>query len=927
MLNPVLMLVVLFCIFLLALLFNQHISDWIGVFLGSDAITLDAPEKRFSIIASGIAIAAVIMKVPSWLYEKLRHKPPTLPPEIVFVQQMPTPNGEALLKAYCQKLRKTCELIDLSLVDTKFFEYARSVESSITLPLVYQEMDVLPCHPSKQDRQDAEDPAQVRGESRTPLLQALAGDTYRRVVLLGDPGSGKSIAMDNLAWLLAGYVIGERDERLPMPLRDSPPVVRVRLRSAALLCRQDGFDLIKAMCHEVCALLEDSGAALWQVLQTPLLDHGVILLDGLDEVPETDGMRADMFDAIDALVKSLGPRARLIITSRPYVFEDTQRYWLDGFASLELQPMDNSQVERFIEHWYRLMRETRRRSVALARRKAHELFVELQDREYLLEPARRPLILTLLVSLHFAREVLPHSRAELYQEAIALMLERWAQRIYRDNPDYPLDEYERKALRESEATRKIALQKLAMSAHRNKQLQISDREIKGLFSDFLPGDCNAGNLLDFIRYRSGILKPGQGSSFEFYHRSFQDYLAALDIAEMDDWQDQIERLLREEGRDWWGEVYLLLVSAKVAGHSKPDAVALLRRFVPEHIDYAGYEAGEWQWLFLSARAVIEQQKPLQNYDNKHYQKLRCDLTAHLLALTERGHDYALPVAVRAEAGRLLGELGDPRPGVTVRCDDSGRPLRFTVDGRETDLPDIVWEVIPGGPDGDFRISRYPVTNAQFACFVDADGYQDERYWLQPPAALDWLRETFGKVDSALSDIRRQPRFWEQRKWNNPNHPVVGISWYEALAFCHWLDASGQYPGHVRLPTEAEWEFAAGGPLGLQYAWGDTADPSLGNYRDTKLGRTSAVGLFPCGKAFAEQGVALYDMSGNVWEWTSSLWDNQEAQRENAELAIRGGSWFDGAGGVRCAYRLRSHPLDRYNFVGFRLLCGVLPGAF
>ncbi len=81
--------------------------------------------------------------------------------------------------------------------------------------------------------------------------------------------------------------------------------------------------------------------------------------------------------------------------------------------------MSNGQIELFINNWYQLLREARNRSKEAAQKKAHQLFVELQNRDYLLEPARRPLILTLLTSLHFSRELLPHSRAELYQEAVA----------------------------------------------------------------------------------------------------------------------------------------------------------------------------------------------------------------------------------------------------------------------------------------------------------------------------------------------------------------------------------------------------------------------------------------------------------------------------------------------------------------------------
>ena len=97
-----------------------------------------------------------------------------------------------------------------------------------------------------------------------------------------------------------------------------------------------------------------------------------------------------------------------------------------------------------------------------------------------------------------------------------------------------------------------------------------------------------------------------------------------------------------------------------------------------------------------------------------------------------------------------------------------------------------------------------------------------------------------------------PNYWDDARWNIDNHPVVGVSWYEAVAWCRWLTqrlrtvgelAEGQ---EIRLPTEAEWEWAGRGPDGLRYPWGNDWQEGVCNSKDANIGHTSAVGLFPAG---------------------------------------------------------------------------------
>lgn len=936
--------------------FSEEVSNFIistfNIWADVDETKRNAIEQLVKMVGAVAGVGSLIVGIVG-LLKKQKEKPK---------------DSKDLLREYYSALHKSCETIDLALVDEKFSEYARSVSRNINLPVVYQEMDVLQRHHKKADSHSDEGEFKLdnKHQTRKPLLHAAASDELTRVVVLGEAGSGKSMFTDNLAWLISGSHLS-RDglvNRLPKDFRWRP-IIRVRLRSAAWLCKQKDYStetlLFQAMQDNVKSLVGESKSEItWEALKPQLLERGVILLDGVDEVPETDFLRHKMLEAIDYLVRELKEDARLIITSRPYVFDQDENVaWLEAFPVLELQNMLDDQVRNFIENWYQLLRESRDYSPEAANKEAKKLFNELLDREDLLDFARLPLLLTLLTSLHFSSGILPHSRAELFDKAIGLMLERWTQRSRRENPDYPLDDFEKKALKETETTRKSALQGLALNAHDQRTLKIKDPEIKGLFSDYLSCDSNPKNLLDFVRYRSGILRPGGEQDFEFYHRHIQAYLASIAITELDDWQDQMNSRLRES-QDWWSEVFLLLVSAKIWGNSKPDIVSfLLSYYVPEQIEKTEFSEEDWHRLLLVAQAMIEQKKPLEGYASPQYQKLLSLLKKHLVAVVE-GEEVSLPVNLRAKAGRLLGELGDPRPGTGFTIKDTKK------------IPDFLWIEIPGGevelgfnddeikwdwdkfstprykvPVESFKIASYPITNAQYRCFVDDGGYADERYWQEPRAALDWLRGS--KADLSLLDddpdlkknyenwiaqekTRLQPWYWEQRKWNNPNHPVVGVSWYEALAFCNWANDKGMYQGEIRLPSEAEWEYAARGSQSLKYAWGNESDAEKGNYEDTGLERTTTVGLFDAGQSFG-----VYDMTGNVWEWTNSqwgkkskspdftyeLWAEQEAHRNNLDehaLRItRGGSWNDRSDLARCAIRFRLHPNLRLNNLGFRVV--------
>ncbi len=193
----------------------------------------------------------------------------------------------------------------------------------------------------------------------------------------------------------------------------------------------------------------------------------------------------------------------------------------------------------------------------------------------------------------------------------------------------------------------------------------------------------------------------------------------------------------------------------------------------------------------------------------------------------------------------------------------------------------------------FYIGKLPLTNAQYSQFLEFNGHHF-------------------------------PHFHDNPRFNASNCPVVGISWYDALAFLMRLDElSGK---SCRLPTEAEWEKAARGTDGRIYPWGNEWDVSKGNFGEMRLKRTTPVGSYPSGAS----PYGCLDMGGNVYEWCSDWFhpetykyapaDNPGGAADGRRKVIRGGSWVPrGEFAARCANRAAYEPTERVHNVGFRIV--------
>jgi formylglycine-generating enzyme required for sulfatase activity len=210
---------------------------------------------------------------------------------------------------------------------------------------------------------------------------------------------------------------------------------------------------------------------------------------------------------------------------------------------------------------------------------------------------------------------------------------------------------------------------------------------------------------------------------------------------------------------------------------------------------------------------------------------------------------------------------------------------------------------------EFEIAQVPVTVGQYAVFLESGAVKEPRWW--GAEGLAWLHS---EVDGWGRENREIPEDW-MRQRKHPYHPVVGVTAYEAEAYCVWL--SEQKKKTVRLPSEGEWEYAARGEDGRPFPWGEEFDVNAANTLESGRDTTVAGGSIP--SDLSPFGVA--DMAGNVQEWTSSVYEPTPAEicPPGPLRVARGGSFNDTAFGARTSYR-RAYPAGYfYPFLGFRVV--------
>jgi formylglycine-generating enzyme required for sulfatase activity len=724
-----------------------------------------------------------------------------------------------------------------------------------------------------------------------------------RLVILGAPGGGKSTFVNTL---IVKYGIDCLESKLPLEwsetripvltaLRDMTKDLNTLVLNGSLEEKQRA--LLNLLKEQWRRQLVDFDALDFEAELYELLRRGNVLLvfDGLDEI--TVDLRVKVRQLIQSLETHYPKIKQIIITCRVRSYTGLTR--LTKYQDVTLDEFTEEQIRNFINAWY----QSQAKHITSELRSTRITDLTIAALNPLKELSGNPLLLTTMAMIHQQETRLPDERAKLYAKTVELLLARWQQ-----HKGIKVSEELGELLNNTGKLRDI-MERVAYETHQLQSRNVSGDMSRGdlwvLLEDplYFPNSPQlVHEFIDYVDTRAGILVGIGGDEeghkppeYTFPHRTLQEYLAGCYMVRGTLRVRGIvsEYTKRAEEGDFW-QVAVQLGAEEIL-HERRDQSKLLDLaydLYPKSLE----NTGSWRRVLWCAQMVqILGKGTVENdieAEGKFYlTRLRDDLVALLES------DY-LPPIERVEAGRLLGELGDPRSEVT---DVNAMMFCWIPRGRFWTNADgflETWYLL----DYDYWLAKYPVTQAQFNVFIDSGGYHQEEWWSIARKFNAWSKKGFKASygRSLMPVINRFP-------YNIANYPIADVSWLEALAYTEWLTKRWQLAEflpegwQVTLPNMYEWEKGARGGemilsspwvqsanMGLtspnnlisisnpnstrRYPWGDMPNSNFANYNESYIGTPNAVGCFSKG----ESVYGCNEMSGNVWEFLSTL----EGEEEN-----------------------------------------------
>ena len=613
------------------------------------------------------------------------------------------------------------------------------------------------------------------------------------------------------------------------------------------------------------------------------------ILDGLDEVIDATARQT----VSHWIQQAIGDRTDdyFLVTCR------FAGYYRKGvplgapFAEFHVRPLDDTQIARFVHDWYTAAYDKLLLS-AQAESRVNSLLEILAKPAWqsgrIRELCTNPMLLTILCIVFHDDQKLPNKRSELYGHCVRVLLEHWRQGVY--------EAFDGKAA-------ELVLSRIAWWMHSQQERtsaplqELAEQARVGLMRMKKEDGLGKDGLkfLERMKEETGIIASDNDGRSGFLHLSFQEFLAAEFAAN----HAKASELAPKIADSWWQEVALLSLR-----HSEPYCEAFFREMLaagiaenhPDLADRCLTEA-----LSFAPEPFIEVLRNKEPFTR----------VAAVLRLLQGRTDevpgletLVTPLAksrnasIRSAVQEILVRMGLEQPvtsesqQVIIAGPTDIAFVRIPAGKFKMGSPKSAWDqerpVHPVHISKDFLLAKYPVTNAQYAEFMRAAGTKS-----------------------------RKPDYWDERRFNQPEQPVVGVSWHNVQAFCKWAGC--------RLPTEAEWEYACRAGTTSEYSFGDDAKEleQYAWYDKNSSNQSQPVGT----KQPNPWG--LHDMHGNVWEWCQD-WFSDKYYGKSPEVdptgpksgdgrVLRGGSWYDPADNCRSSVRhFTYHPENRYGCIGFRV---------
>ncbi|MFK4529175.1 formylglycine-generating enzyme required for sulfatase activity/energy-coupling factor transporter ATP-binding protein EcfA2 [Bradyrhizobium japonicum] len=794
-------------------------------------------------------------------------------------------------------------------------------------------------------------------------INALWTTTEQCAVVIGHPGYGKSTLARFLTTSFAHEFLASKLDRFAF---------YVPLASLKLKDRTNQRAIVECAVRAVGLVLDEG--ALLELEKS--LKSATLIFDGLDELPMTHGAGDQIPTRIEAasLIRSVNipnnesfrtGRLSTIVTSRVADWHEDDRTKIRPAALFEISNFSPEQAREAVVRWHdvaiRLRAEEGLGTADLEKRKL-DVANAISTNSELGAVCLTPLMLNILQTIYSdeSRDI-PSSVSQLCLRAVdRLFMKKHLfgdqKLLITDHGSWILD-----ALAEGAFTAQERLVQGGTKILTDEDLRRVSKNTCRL-SEATPFETRENlitSIAAHIRRGHGILQPMRRNEYEFAHNVFREVLAGYALAKRPVTQRRGYALLEKWHapiRYWAG-----LRAASEEGKNEINA------FVGE------LRGGPGSRTIEAALARAEMLSEVVSVT--HGQSLMRDLKQRILATQSELLKWlsrrSLPFSKRMRIGDLLGTLGDPR----LEAEFSSR--LFWVEagprqiGRSTNHITRItkYSSVPASPPIEGMLSRFAlsallVTNAEYKQFLDDGGYKQREHWQSAEgwawasgdddvrnAVLNRARavapthltsEVLGQrliaedfPDQCERMIKRSsPMYWSAPSHNRPNQPVVGVNWWEALAYASWIDARLRNEGkldkgqQVRLPTEAEWESVARQLSGDNpYPW--TEGPpyenahlrAAENSEEARALRPCAVGLFP----FNSSG--LHDIVGNVWEWTLSKAKpySQEAFRQEEDVCglddrvARGSSWLSSEiEAAEITFRSFDPPYNAYEDLGIRL---------